>query len=95
MPGRVAAMLGVARGGSAVRVGAAARGWDGGAGGAGRARVQARGLSSYLADAVRENAANHCIERVVNGSLDAAVVVVSCLTNALLICHAYVKQIMI
>lgn len=33
--------------------------------------------SSFLADAVRETATNHCIDRVVNGSLDGAVAVVS------------------
>ena len=33
--------------------------------------------SSFLADAVRETATNHCIDRVVNGSLDGTVAVVS------------------
>lgn len=37
-----------------------------------------RGLSSsFLADAVRETATNHCIDRVVSGSLDGNVAVVS------------------
>lgn len=62
------AVVGVARGGSRVV----------GAEGVGGAQAQqGRGLSSYLADAVRENAANHCIERVSNGSMDASVIVVS------------------
>ena len=47
------------------------------AAGAGAAAVQGR-HSSFLADAVRETAANHCIDRVVNGTSPGAVTVVSC-----------------
>lgn len=38
--------------------------------------------SSFLADAVRETATNHCIDRVVNGSLDGTVAVVSAVVSA-------------
>lgn len=36
----------------------------------------ARGMSTFLADALRETATSHGIERVVNGSLDTTVGVV-------------------
>ncbi|CAN0171022.1 unnamed protein product, partial [Ectocarpus fasciculatus] len=46
-----------------------------GASGQGSAAGAVRALSSsFLADAVRETATNHCIDRVVNGGLDSTVV---------------------
>lgn len=43
--------------------------------GVGRRGSSTRGMSTYLADALRETATNHGIERVVNGSLDSVGVV--------------------
>ncbi|CAN0033214.1 unnamed protein product [Pylaiella littoralis] len=62
-------------GGSSAAAFPAAAVAGGGARGRGTAAAgAARGLSSsFLADAVRESATNHCIDRVVNGSLDGTV----------------------